>query len=116
MDTVVGEVRTQQSVLPPLLLTISAAIAFCYFEVLQRLGDRTRFLEEQSRLRSLANLLNQVGFQPDMCDDFAEETFTLLRKLSANAPSTDESVLLEAFNDQGVSLSIITHLKVSESE
>ncbi|KAK7607439.1 peptidase C65 Otubain-domain-containing protein [Phyllosticta paracitricarpa] len=91
------------------------AIAFGYFEVLQRLGDRTKFLEEQSRLRSLANLLNQVGFQADMYEDFAEETFALLRKLSSNAHATDDSVLLDAFNDEIVSQSIITHLKLLTS-
>lgn len=87
-------------------------MAFGYFESLQRIGDRGKFLEEQSRLRSLGNLLNQIGFQQDMYEDFADETLGLLRKLSTLPPS-DEAPLLEAFNDMMSSMSIITHLKVS---
>lgn len=87
-------------------------MAFGYFEALQRIGDRTKFLEEQSRLRSLANLLNQIGLQADMYDDFADETSGLLRKL-ASLPTADDAPLLEAFNDLMASMGIITHLKAS---
>ncbi|KAL1630577.1 hypothetical protein SLS54_000448 [Diplodia seriata] len=88
------------------------AVAFGYFEALQRVGDRHKFLEEQSRLRSLANLLNQIGLQADVYEDFADETLGLLGKL-AKSPTVDDRLLLEAFNDQMASLGIITHLKAS---
>ncbi|KAF2146228.1 uncharacterized protein K452DRAFT_220097 [Aplosporella prunicola CBS 121167] len=90
------------------------AIAFGYFEALLRLGDSNKFFEEQARLGSLANILNQVGFPQDVYEDFAEETFSLLRKL-VNVPSGDEAQLLAAFNDEMVSQSIITHLKLLTS-
>ncbi|KAF4541373.1 Peptidase C65 [Lasiodiplodia theobromae] len=88
------------------------AVAFGYFEALQRAGDRHKFLEEQSRLRSLANLLNQIGLQADVYEDFADETLGLLRKL-ANTSASDDAPLLDAFNDMMASMGIITHLKAS---
>ncbi|KAF2089986.1 cysteine proteinase [Saccharata proteae CBS 121410] len=90
-------------------------IAFGYFEALQRLGDSNKLLEEQTRLGSLANLLNQTGHQQDLWEDFAEATFDLLRDLRESLPNADEPALMNAFNDEMVSLSIITHLKLLTS-
>lgn len=92
-------------------LTRRTAVAFGYFEGLQRIGDRGKFLEEQSRLRSLANLLNQIGLQTAVWEDFADETFGLLSKLS-NLPAANETPLLESFNEMMMSMAIITYLKV----
>ncbi|GME39810.1 COP9 signalosome complex subunit 2 [Neofusicoccum parvum] len=90
------------------------AVAFGYFEGLQRIGDRGKFLEEQSRLRSLANLLNQIGLQTAVWEDFADETFGLLSKLS-NLPAANETPLLESFNEMMMSMAIITYLKLLTS-
>jgi ubiquitin thioesterase protein OTUB1 len=72
-------------------------------------------LEEETRLRSLHNLLNTIGFQEDLYEDFADECFELLRKTAASVPAADDSAaasLLTSFNDVGLSMAIITYFKV----
>lgn len=90
-----------------------AAIACSYFEALQRTGDKGRILEEETRLRSLNNLLNTAGFRNDIYIDFVEETIDLLRLLADPQAAKDGKLLLEKFNDAGVSSAIITHFRVS---
>lgn len=95
------------------------AIAFTYFEALVHVGDYQKFGEEEGRLLSLGNLLDQIGYSRDIWMDFAEEAFDLLRKLSEAVHAMDGSaatVLLEAFNDMGVSMAIITYIKASPDE
>ena len=96
------------------LLTVAAlAIAFSYFETLQRIGDKGRLLAEETRLRSLNNLLNTAGFEEHLYEDFVEESINLLRIVAASLPTSPHNrVLLEKFNDPGVSSAIITHLRV----
>ncbi|OCL02684.1 cysteine proteinase [Glonium stellatum] len=94
------------------------AIAFTYYEALLRLGDKNRFLEEETRLRSLHNLLNTIGFQEHLYEDFADECFELLRKTAASVPAADESAaasLLVSFNDEALSMAIITYFKLLTS-
>ncbi|OCK83800.1 cysteine proteinase [Lepidopterella palustris CBS 459.81] len=95
------------------------AIAFTYFEALLRLGDRNRFLEEETRLRSMGNLLNSIGFQEHLYEDFADECFDLLRKteslVSAGNDERAAAELLASFNDVGVSMAIITYFKLLTS-
>lgn len=94
------------------------AIAFTYYEALLRLGDKNKFLEEETRLRSLHNLLNTIGFQEDLYEDFADECFELLRKTAASVPAADDSAaasLLTSFNDVGLSMAIITYFKLLTS-
>lgn len=86
-------------------------MAFCYFETLQRIGDRHKFLEEETRLKSLQNMLRDVGFQEHLYEDFADDCYMLLRE---TASASNSSGLLEAFNDEPRSLSIITFLKVNK--
>lgn len=91
------------------------AIAFTYFETLIRVGDFNKFEEEEVRLSSMHNLLNLAGFQPDVYIDWADEAFELLHKLAASIQNMDGAapdILLEAFNDVGLSLAIITYFKV----
>lgn len=91
----------------------SIAIAFGYFETLIHYGDANRFLEEETRLRSSSNVLNMAGFDPMLYEDFADETFDLLRKVAqATQAGNAEAVLLEAFNDDTLQNFIMTHLKV----
>lgn len=93
-------------------LTISA-IAFGYFESLVRVGDPAKFQQEEVRLRSLANVTAAAGWDWSMVEDFADEMFDLLRKMSASLQTGDsESTLVDAFNDEGLQNSIITYLRV----
>ncbi|KAK3070278.1 hypothetical protein LTR53_010725 [Teratosphaeriaceae sp. CCFEE 6253] len=89
------------------------AIGFGYFESLIHLGDTNKFLEEETRLRSLSNVLNAAGFQPFLYDDFADEAFDLLRKVaSVMHAGSAHDVLYEAFNDDMMQNYIITYFKV----
>ncbi|KAI9842979.1 MAG: hypothetical protein M1837_006716 [Sclerophora amabilis] len=92
------------------------AIAFSYFEILQQIGDKDRIHQEMTRLRSLNNLLNTVGFQEHLYEDFVEETITLLRTLAESvSASADDTNLLEKFNDSEISNAIITHFRLLTS-
>lgn len=96
-------------------LNIIQAIAFCYFETLLRLGDRHKIIAEETRLKSLNNLLNSLGFQEHLYEDFVESTLDLLRQISASIPvQDDDATLLAAFNDPEISNGIITHFRVSQ--
>ncbi|KAF2720344.1 cysteine proteinase [Polychaeton citri CBS 116435] len=88
------------------------AIAFGYFEGLIQSADATKFLEEETRLRSLNNVLNAAGFDQYLYEDFADEVFDLIRRLgTALAANNAEQTLEEALNDDNVSMCIITHLR-----
>ncbi|KAI9835674.1 MAG: hypothetical protein M1838_005226 [Thelocarpon superellum] len=94
----------------------NCAIAFSYFETLQRVGDRQRILEEETRLRSLNNLLNLAGFQHYLYEDFVDETISLLRLIASSPPSaTGDTLLFDKFNDPAVSNAIITHFRLITS-
>jgi ubiquitin thioesterase protein OTUB1 len=95
------------------VLTVAPAVAFSYFETLLRIGDSHKFLEEETRLKSMRNILNDAGFQEHLYEDFAEDTIDLLRETAA---ATDDGVaLLQAFNDSNRAMSIITYLKAGPS-
>jgi ubiquitin thioesterase protein OTUB1 len=87
-----------------------AAVAFSYFETLLRIGDRQKFLEEETRLNSLQNTLKDIGFQEHLYEDFVDETLSLLRETAV--ASDNGAALLQVFNDYSRSQSIITFLKV----
>lgn len=91
----------------------SKAVAFGYLERLLYLGDSGKCYEEEARLRSLSNVLNQAGFQPYLYEDFADELFNIIRSI-ANAinEGNGDEVLLNAFNDDLIQNYIITHFKV----
>lgn len=73
-----------------------------------------KILAEESRLKSLNNLLNAVGFQEVLYEDFVEETISLLRQTATSIPCQDNGAgLLHSFNDAGMSNAIITHFRVS---
>lgn len=64
---------------------------------------------------SMANLFNIAAIPYDVVLDFADDAFALLRKLAhvlRTAEGSADDVLLQAFNDQVVSMSIITYFKV----
>lgn len=89
-------------------------MAFGYYEALIHHGDLNRFGMEEARLKSIAPLLTQTGFPPHMMEDFADETFGLLRDLAnAMAEGLDAgSVLVEKFNDDMLQNYIITYMRV----
>lgn len=93
---------------------LSQALAFGFFEALLNSTDRDAIARETARLRSYNNLLNVVGYEPDLYLDFVQETFDLLDQIAASSGSTDgEEKLVTHFNDDGISSSIITHFRVN---
>jgi ubiquitin thioesterase protein OTUB1 len=81
-----------------------------------RLGDRNRIIAEETRLKSLNNLLNSLGFQEHLYEDFVETTLDLLRQISASIPVQDDgAALLAAFNEPEISNGIITHFRVGRN-
>lgn len=89
------------------------ALAFGFFEVLLRTGDRSIFKQESARLKTYNTLLNSVGYDQDLYIDFVQETLDLLEQTAATVASPDgEPKLLASFNDEGISNSIITHFRV----
>lgn len=71
-------------------------------------------LEEETRLRSSSNILNLAGFDPMLWEDFADETFTVLRKVSAAMQTGEaEDILMQAFNDDELQNYLLTYLRVN---
>ncbi len=94
-------------------LNETSAIAFCYFETLLRLGNQNKIIAEETRLKSLNNLLNAVGFQQHLYEDFVESTLGLLEQIRTTVPVQDDGAALWAsFNDPEISSGIITHFRV----
>ncbi|KAI9885051.1 MAG: hypothetical protein M1823_003150 [Watsoniomyces obsoletus] len=92
------------------------AIAFSYFEALAQVGDRNRVLEEQTRLRSLNNLLNRAGFEVHLYEDYVDVTLELLGELAGLVPSTAAaSRVEEKFNDPDVANAVIAHIRLLTS-
>jgi ubiquitin thioesterase protein OTUB1 len=86
------------------------AVTFCYYEILLRLGNRQKFLEEEVRIKSLSNLIKESGFDEMLYEDFVDDTLMLLRETSRATDGGAE--LVAAFNDYNRSQSIITCIKV----
>ncbi|KAL7268562.1 hypothetical protein RUND412_008812 [Rhizina undulata] len=90
------------------------AVAFGYFELLLRTGDLNLIGMEHARIASLNNLMDAAGFRSYLYEDFIQATYNLFIKLQSteviNAPY-DDTELLAAFTQSGVSDAIITHFK-----
>ena len=92
---------------------INTAVAFGYLERLLFIGDSGKCYQEEARLRSLSNVLNQAGFEPYLYEDFADAVFTLIRSIAdAINDGNGDEVLMNAFNDESVQNYVITHFKV----
>lgn len=63
------------------------------------------------RLKSLNNLLNTMGHDPTIYEDFVDETFTLLERTRTTLDVGE--MLLSSFNDPSIAAPIITHFRVS---
>jgi ubiquitin thioesterase protein OTUB1 len=89
------------------------AIGFSYFEKLIEAGDQAQIDNEVSRLLNLNQTLATVGGY-DYFEDFADETIDLLREVSQNMadPNMARTLLMQRWNDAGVTSSIIYHLRL----
>jgi ubiquitin thioesterase protein OTUB1 len=96
-----------------------AAAGFSYFETLVRSRNRAQLEGEIARMISLNNYLTRIGnFDEWMFEDMVEETTNLLKdllNLVETSPRQAEELLLQRFNDAGVSNSIIYHFRLLAS-
>ncbi|KAL8816701.1 MAG: hypothetical protein Q9223_004336, partial [Gallowayella weberi] len=92
------------------------ALAFGYFEALLQSADPNRVLMQVTRLTSLNNLLESVGYPRAIYEDFTDETLQLLKDTANTLPSHDGGAsLLAKFNDAGVCNAIIMHFRLITS-
>ncbi|PGH15276.1 hypothetical protein AJ80_05629 [Polytolypa hystricis UAMH7299] len=93
------------------------AVAFGYFESLLKLRDVTKVATELARIKDFNKLLDSVGQQEHLYDLFVDATVELLDKVSEaiTTGNEDDSFLLEAFNEEYNSSSIITHFRLMTS-
>lgn len=68
-------------------------------------------MQQYARVKSMENLMTSSGLQDYLFEDFATQTYDLFTQMST-MPNFTPEMLLERFNNQEVSDSIITHLKV----
>ncbi|KAI9888909.1 MAG: hypothetical protein M1814_006141 [Vezdaea aestivalis] len=92
------------------------ALAFSYCEALLHHSSPSKILEEETRLKSLNNLLASAGNPLELCEDFVDETVELVHEISNHLSNpSDDAFLVDAFNDIGKSSAIITHVKLLTS-
>lgn len=118
MATAVGEVIDHHlfKLVPPLypFADVGQALAFGYFEALLQSADPSAPYVQIARLTSLNNLLDSVGYQRDIYEDFIDETMQLLKQIASAAPDYDGgAALLSSFNDPNVCNGVIMHFRVS---
>lgn len=114
MATAAGEVPSSvlQSLYCVIRLRGPQALAFGYFEVLLRLGDASKMLEEAARFRAFEALLHAVGI-PDLYEDFIEPTADLLEHQAATLPNHDGgAAILAKFNNDAASSQLTYSFKV----
>ncbi|KAI4258908.1 MAG: hypothetical protein LQ352_001021 [Teloschistes flavicans] len=87
------------------------AVAFGYFEALLHSSDPNRALAEVARLKSLNNLLDSVGYDRIIYEDFVDETLTMLQLIPTLPTQDDGTALLEALDRPGVWDAIIAHFR-----
>lgn len=93
------------------------AIGFCYFELLIQQGSQEFVDGERLRLTQLNDyLVNEGGHDPLLFEDFLDETFELMKEISANIhdPDAAAAVLTTKFNDDA-SMGILYHLRLLAS-
>ncbi|CAG8974807.1 hypothetical protein HYALB_00000420 [Hymenoscyphus albidus] len=95
------------------------AAGFSYFETYVRTGNQAGLREEITRMTSLNNLITNIGgFEPWVFEDMVEETIGLLKDLADALQSSIQSasnLLMERFNDQGISNAIVYHFRLLAS-
>ena len=60
------------------------------------------------------NVLNAVGHDPEVYEDFVEETLALLERTRVDLDMNEDNgkMLLASFNDAGIAGAVITHFRV----
>ena len=114
MATAAGEVPSSalQSLYYVIKLRGPQALAFGYFEILLRLGDASKMLEEAARFRAFEVLMHAVGI-PDLYEDLIEPTADLLEQQAATLPNHDGgAAILAIFNDDAPSSQLTYSFKV----
>ncbi|KAL5333055.1 peptidase C65 Otubain-domain-containing protein [Aspergillus crustosus] len=93
------------------------AVAFGYFENLFNLRDPTHAHRELLRIKSLSTLLDQVGVQDTMYEMFVDMTEEVFESVmdAINRGERHDSFLVEVFDDEYKSNSIITHFRLLTS-
>lgn len=90
-----------------------SAIAFTYFETLQRIGSKGKLQEELARITSLNNLIATVGgFLPYIFEDFVEGTQDLLKDMADTIHLPRPSLVIDRLNDPETSNNIVYHLRL----
>jgi len=91
----------------------NTAIAFGYYDSLLRTGDPNKFVQEETRLRSLRNTCKAAGFDIDILEGFEEIALELLTDTAATLHTPDaENSLVAAFNNDEIQNYIITYFRV----
>ncbi|KAJ5624538.1 cysteine proteinase [Penicillium lagena] len=93
------------------------AVAFGYFEMLFALRDLSRVQRELARIKSLNTLMDQVGQEEHLYEIFVDATEDIFAQISAAIQNgtPDESFLVDAFNEEYSSNSVITHFRLLTS-
>lgn len=93
---------------------MSAGAVFAYFEILLSSGNIGLVTREKERLQGFEQTMRAVGIDYDIILDMFDYTWDLFDAIKAAIEHGDrsEKVLMEAFNDQGPSNSIVYHFKV----
>lgn len=92
-------------------------MAFGYFETLFSLRDILRVEQELARIKSLTYTLDRVGYAEhlyEMFIDATEEVFMQTSEAIRNGDQ-DETFLVNAFNNEYQSNSILMHFRVRHS-
>jgi ubiquitin thioesterase protein OTUB1 len=79
------------------------------------LRDPSRVQRELSRIKSLNTLMDQVGQEEHLYEIFVDATEDIFAQISAAIQNgtLDETFLVDAFNEEYSSNSVITHFRVS---
>ncbi|KAJ9636634.1 hypothetical protein H2204_005234 [Knufia peltigerae] len=90
---------------------------FAYFEILLSSGNIGLVTREKERLQGFEQTMRAVGIDYDIILDMFDYTWDLFDAIKAAIEHGDrsEKVLMEAFNDQGPSNSIVYHFKMMTS-
>jgi ubiquitin thioesterase protein OTUB1 len=120
METADGEVNISYFDKPEDNDLQRPAVAFSYFEKLIESANQAMFHSEVARITFLNNLLTTAGFEELLCEDIIEETTTLLKNLSKISESCEslehsKKLLLQHFNNNEISDSIVYHLRLLAS-
>ena len=91
------------------------AVVFGYFECLSS-QDLVKIASEQARLRNFNETLVAVGYESTIIELFTDETMKLFDSLQQIIQSggASDQLLLDVFNDENRSNSIVVHFKVCD--